>query len=154
MAALSFQIIGLEALTAGVQAGPPTLLAQLRTAVVAGSLLFEGEARTLAPRDTGRLAGSITHAIGGGGLTSRIGPSVAYGLYAEQGRGAGRMPPVGAVAGWAGRHGINPYLLARAIGRKGTKGRPFMAPAFARKSGQVIGLFGKIPDVVVTRMAG
>lgn len=151
MAALSIQIIGLEALTAGVNAGPPTLVAQLHTALTAGSLLFEGEARALAPRDTGRLAGSITHTISG--LSSRIGPSVNYGLYAEQGRGAGRMPPVGAVSGWASRHGINPYVLARSIGRRGTKGRPYIAPAFARKSGQVVTLFGKIPGIVVNRMA-
>ncbi len=156
MAAIDVRIIGLEALQAGVAAGPATLAAEVRTAMVAGSLLMEGTARTLAPKDTGRLAGSITHTISGGGasLTSRIGPSVAYGLFVETGRRAGTPPPVGAVAGWANRHGMNPFVLARSIGRKGTRARPFMAPAFVQNVGRVTALFERIAGVTVRRMAG
>jgi len=153
---ITVQIIGLEPLQAGIAAGPSTLAAEVRTAMTAGSLLIEGSARRLAPRHTGRLAGSITHAITGGGanLTSKIGPSVAYGLYAELGRGPGRPPPVSAVASWARAHGMDPFVLARSIGRKGTKGKPYMKPAFAANVSGVIALFQKVGATVVARMAG
>lgn len=156
MAVIEIRIEGLEKLQAGLSAGPTTLAAEVRTAMQAGSLLIEGTARGLAPKDTGRLAGSITHQITGGGanLTSKIGPSVAYGLFAEKGRRAGTPPPVGAVRGWATRHGMNPYVLARAIGRKGTKGKPYMRPAFDSNVSKVISLFEKVGAVVVARMAG
>lgn len=156
MAGITVQIVGLEKLQGGVAAGPATLAREVRTAMTAGSLLIEGTARSLAPKDTGRLGGSITHAITGGGanLTSKIGPSVAYGLYAEKGRGPGRMPPVAAIEGWARRHGMNPFALARSIARKGTKGKPYMRPAFEQNVGRVTSLFEKVGAVVVSRMAG
>ncbi len=153
---IDVKIEGLEKLQAGVSAAPATLASDVRTAMTAGSLLIEGAARGLAPKDTGRLAGSITHTITGGGanLTSKIGPSVQYGLYVEKGRGPGKPPPVGAVAGWAARKGINPYVLARAIGRRGTKPRPYMLPAFTGNVGRVTALFVKVGAKVVARMAG
>ena len=149
---ISIKIEGIENLAAGAAAAPATLESEVKLALVAGSLLIEGSARGLAPKDTGRLAGSITHNISG--LTSRIGPSVAYGLYVEKGRGAGKPPPVGAVAGWAARKGINPYVLARAIGRRGTRPRPYMLTAFNSNVGRVTALFSKVAVKVVARMAG
>lgn len=149
---IDVRIEGLEKLQAGAAAAPATLLAETRTALVAGSLLVEGAARGLAPKDTGRLAGSITHNISG--LTSRIGPSVGYGLFVERGRRPGTPPPVGAVAGWAARKGIDPYVLARAIGRKGVRPRPFLVPALTQSQGRIVALFTKVGAKVVARMAG
>lgn len=42
------------------------------------------------------------------------------------------FPPVGKVAEWAGRHGLDPgdaFPIARAIARRGTKRRPFLRRA-------------------------
>lgn len=155
MAGVAIRIVGLEKLQAGVAAAPGALAGEVRTAMTAGSLLIEGTARTLAPKDTGRLAGSITHTITGGGanLTARIGPSVAYGLYVEKGRRPGRMPPVKAVESWARRHGANPFLVARAIGRRGTKPRPYLIPAYDQHAGRIVALFARVGEVVVKRMA-
>jgi len=149
---ISIKIEGIEKLAAGAAAAPATLESEVKVALVAGSLLIEGAARGLAPKDTGRLAGSITHNISG--LTSRIGPSAGYGLFVEMGRSAGKPPPVSAVAGWAARHGVNPYVLARSIGRRGTRKRPFMKPAFESNVGRVTALFVKVGARVVARMAG
>lgn len=153
---IDVKIEGLEKLQAGVAAAPATLASEVRTAMTAGSLLIEGTARSLAGKDTGRNAGSITHAISGGGanLTSKIGPSTAYGYYAEKGRKPGRMPPIAAIEGWARRKGIDPFVLARSIARKGTKGKPYMLPSFQQNQGRVIALFGKVATKVVARMAG
>lgn len=157
---IDVRIEGLERLQAGAAAAPATLASEVRTAMTAGSLLIEGTARSLAPKDTGRLAGSITHQISGGGanLQSKIGPSVGYGLVVEKGRGAGKpMPPEGAIAGWAARKGIPAsalYVLRRSIGRKGIKARPYMKPAFDQHQGRVVALFQKIGVRVVVKMAG
>ena len=149
---ISVKIEGLEKLQAGAAAAPATLLSETRTALLAGSLLVEGTARSLAPKDTGRLGGSITHQISG--LTSRIGPSVAYGLYVEKGRRPGKPPPVAAVEPWARRRGANPFLVARAIGRRGTKPRPFLVPALTQSTPRIVALFQKVGLKVVSRMAG
>ncbi len=156
MAELSVQIIGLEKLQAGVLAGPGTLAQGVRTAMTAGSLIIEGAARANASKDTGRLGGSITHTISGGGanLSSRIGPSVAYGYWVEKGRRPGKMPPVSAIEPWARRHGVNAFMVARAIGRRGTTPRPFLVPAFTANVGRVSALFEALGLVVVNRMAG
>lgn len=157
---LDVRIAGLEQLQAGVAAAPATLATEVRTAMTAGSLLIEGAARSLAPKDSGRLGGSITHVIGGGGadLTARIGPSVAYGIVIERGRRPGAAPPpVAALRPWARRRGIPDgalFQVARAIGRKGTKARPFMRPAFDQQRGAVIARFERVGLRVVLRMAG
>lgn len=149
---IDVRIEGLEKLQAGAAAAPATLLSETRTALTAGSVLVEGTARSLAPKDTGRLGGSITHQISG--LTSRIGPSVAYGLYVEKGRRPGKPPPVSAIEPWARRRGANPFLVARAIGRRGTKPRPFLVPALTQSTPRIVALFAKVGLKVVSRMAG
>jgi hypothetical protein len=157
---IDVRIEGLEKLQAGVAAAPATLASEVRTAMMAGSLLVEGTARSLAPKDTGRLAGSITHAISGGGanLSSKIGPSVAWGIVIEKGRRPGRpAPPIAALRPWARRHGIPEsalFVVARSIGRKGIKARPYMVPALDQNRGRIIALFEKTGLRVVARMAG
>lgn len=153
---IDVRIEGLERLQAGAAAAPATLASEVRTSMTAGSLLIEGTARSLAGKDTGRNAGSITHRISGSGanLTSRIGPSTAYGYFAEKGRRPGKMPPVSAVEGWARRKGIDPFVLARSIARKGTKGKPYMVPSFQQNQGKVVKLFEGVAKKVVARMAG
>lgn len=153
---ITVRLEGAKELQAGLRAAPATLASETRVAMEASLLLVEGTARTLAPKDTGRLGGSITHSIAGGGanLTGRVAPSVAYGLFVEKGRRPGRMPPVDTVASWARRHGINPFVLARAIGRRGTKARPFMEPAYGQNVGKIIAIFGRVGAKVVSTIAG
>lgn len=152
---ISVKIEGLERLQAGVASGPATLASETRLAMAAGSLLVEGTQRSLVSKDTGRTGGSITHLITGSGanLTSKIGPSVATAIYLEKGRKPGKMPPVKAIEPWARRHGINPYMLARSIGRKGTKPHPFVAPSLDPNRAKIIALFEKVGVKVVNRMA-
>jgi hypothetical protein len=69
--------------------------------------------------------------------TAIIGPKVgrtsAYARVMEHGRRAGApMPPwkgPGSIEGWALAHGMNPFLLARSIGRKGIKPRHWLERA-------------------------
>lgn len=92
-----------------------------------GAIFIQSRARAAAPVDTGRLRNSI--AVDSPDNRHReIGTNVDYAPYVEFGTRP-HWPPVGAVAPWARRHGMEPFMVARAISRSGTKAQPFMRPA-------------------------
>lgn len=144
-------VAGLSELQGRLNGAPKELGSQTRTVMTRSLVLLEGTMRTLAPRDTGRLQGSITHTITGGGanLTGKVGPSVRYGYWVEYGRRPGKQPPLGAISGWARRHGANPFQIARAIGRRGTRKQPFVQPAFVKHAQAIVRMF----ESVGTRVA-
>lgn len=69
-----------------------------------------------APVDTGRMQRSLRFNWGPGGGTVR---ARTPGAWVDQGTKP-HWPPVAALQGWAKRHGMNPFLVARAISRHGT----------------------------------
>lgn len=86
---------------------PEVVARQMHDAMERSLYLIESDAHTFAPRDVGRLGGSITHRIDGSGLVieGHVGPSVRYGAPVEFGRQAGaKMPPVDALIPWVQRH--------------------------------------------------
>lgn len=101
-------------------------------------LVIEGKARTYAKPhsgDRGELARSIKHELGGASgqsLAGRVFTDKLYAVPAEYGRLPGAMPPVAPIADWLRRHGGDPeqgYVVARAIGRRGTRGIFYMKRA-------------------------
>lgn len=149
-------ILGLDKLQPGVAAGPATLAREVRTAMVAGSKLVEGTQRELAPRFTGETVNSVATTITGGGaaLTANIGPRSPHARWAIKGRPPGKQPPIAAIEPWARAKGIDPFVLARSIGRKGTKGKDFVTPSLERNEGRIRALFANVGEVVVRVMAG
>jgi hypothetical protein len=97
----------------------------------------ERAAKAGAPRDLGGLQNDIVSEVTP--LMGRIhfvGASAGVkALAIERGRSAGKkQPPASALAGWASRHGHGSdartlFVIARAIGRRGKKGRFFMRKA-------------------------
>ncbi len=87
---------------------------------------LESAMRPLMRQDTRNLMNSVHWQRTG--LEVRVGPSLWYAYFQEYGRKPGKPPPISAIQGWANRHGIPPFLVARAIGRKGVKPRPFLQP--------------------------
>jgi hypothetical protein len=153
---LDVKAVGLAPLQSRLNSAPNETHAQMRAAMVTSTTLLEGAMRTLAPRDTGRLQGSISSEISGGGasITGKVGPSVRYGYWVEHGRAAGRQPPIAAISGWAKRHGANPFLMARGIGRRGTRAQPFVEPTFRANRGKVVDIFERIGVKVAVHIAG
>lgn len=78
---------------------------------------------------SGLLAGSILVEVTEDKLTAEIGPTQPYGPYVEFGTQP-HWPPLDALEDWARKHGIPAFLVARAIARRGTFARPYLAPAF------------------------
>lgn len=89
---------------------PQQMDRDIRRTMTVSLLMIERDARTGAPQDTRRLAGSINHTPEGQmgvfpRLQGSVGPSVRYGMAVEFGRPAGaKMPPVDALMGWVRRH--------------------------------------------------
>ena len=111
---------------------PELVLGPTSRAIRDLSLLAERTSKAAAPVDTGALRRSITAQIKP--LSARIGDTrdLTYFEVQERGRRPGqRPPPPAALAGWARRHpydGVSSlFVLARSIGRRGFKGRFFMA---------------------------
>ena len=93
------------------------------------TLTAEATARAGAPTDTAALVRSITSQVTP--PTGRVFSTLSYAPVVEFGRAPGRPPPPDALVGWMARHGMtgDPWRLARAIGRRGTKGRFFFRAA-------------------------
>lgn len=78
--------------------------------------------------DTGQLQNSIHSVIGL--LKGEVKPTAKHAIFVEDGRRPGsKMPPFGdrsSLGSWARRKGIEPFVVARSIARKGIKPFPFM----------------------------
>lgn len=79
--------------------------------------------------DTNELIGGIHYEVSttSNSVQSEIKPSAAADKYAAAVESGSRphWPPIKALQGWADRHDIPVFLVARAIARKGTKPRYF-----------------------------
>jgi len=95
------------------------------------------QAQGNAPRDLGGLQQDIAMEVAPlQGRVHIVGSSRGLkALVVERGRGPGKkMPPASALAPWAARHGIAAeprmlFVIARAIGRRGIRGRFYMRRA-------------------------
>jgi hypothetical protein len=84
----------------------------------------------------------------------------SYALPVETGRSAGKMPPVDAIKQWVIRKGIAngreadsaAFLIARAIGRRGTKGAKMFEQGFDTALPTIIRLFADLPGNVIRRV--
>lgn len=136
---ITYEVTGLESLLQKAGASSALIGPALRRGLTRSALLVEGEAKRLVPVDTGNLRRTITHRVDSAPIPTfaQIGTNAPYALYVHEGRKAGKQPPVAALLGWARRHKANPYLVARAIGRRGVKGRPFLKNALTAVRGQI-----------------
>lgn len=144
-------IQGLDRLQAGVNAAPATLAREIRTALEAGSALVKATQVELAPRFTSETVNSIAATITA--TSASIGPSAKQAYFAEHGRAPGRPPPIAAIEPWATAHGINAFVLAKSIGRKGTKGKAFVAPSLSQNLSKIVAEFAAVGVKVVARIA-
>lgn len=129
MAALELRIQGLERVLGKLT--PELYRPAMKQLLTDAAVLAERTAREAAPKDTSALARSITSQVQP--LAARVYSTLAYASVMEEGRRPGaKMPPPQALLGWMSRHGmsgVSPFVLARAISRRGIKGRFFFQKA-------------------------
>ena len=97
------------------------------------SIDIERIAKKEAPVDTAQLQTSIRPELSARNLGITVNPNTKYAYYAHEGRKPGKMPPVEMVESWARRKGLDPFLVARSIANKGTKGKKFMDIAYDKQ---------------------
>ena len=151
---VTLRLEGADRLSAALHRAPETVTSEQARAMTASLLLVEGDARRGVRQDTRQLANSITHrqTQRGQTLVGAVGPSARWGLYVERGTRP-HYPPVAALVGWARRHGVSPYAVQRAIGRRGTRARPFLAPAFTKNAARIVALFARAGARVTATVA-
>jgi len=130
----------------------------VRMAMEQSLQMIADEAKRNTPVDMGRLMSSIgtttkegIYEVKGLGVdvVGRVGSRVIYAPYVEMGRKPGAtMPPVWAIEEWARRHGMAGlgFVIARAIGRRGIKGRHMLENAAKNKAEQVVKVFRNAID--------
>jgi len=98
----------------------------------------EGAAKEKVTVDTGRLRSSIASEVRTSSAV--IGTNLTYAPFVEFGTRP-HFPPVGALRGWARRHGFpargGAFLVARAISRRGTKAKPFLVPSLEQSKPKI-----------------
>jgi hypothetical protein len=123
--------------TEGLKKAPAAVERHLELALDRAAAEVARKARDLAPKSFSTLTNSIRSAVAGR-LKRIVAPGVNYALSVEKGRPPGRQPGTGnGLQAWVrqktGLTGIPleraTFLIARSIGRKGTRPQPFMQPA-------------------------
>lgn len=116
------------------------------------TLIVTRAATQLAPVDTGRLRASITPdvQVQGDIVLGIVGSNVTYAPYIEYGTRP-HFPPVGALEVWASRHGMEAYVVARAISRRGTKAQAFLMPAFEKSQSYIERRIGQAVEGIISK---
>ena len=109
-----------------------TIFAEMRKAMKEALDVLHAEITARTPVNTGTLRQSIQPVIRGQApsFVGEVGSPLIYGWPVERGRRPGKMPPVDAIELWVNRKlGLQgneaksvAFLVARAIGRRGTRG--------------------------------
>lgn len=101
--------------------------------------------------DTNEFIQGIHYEVSASGNQYTIKPSTKadkYALPLEEGSRP-HFPPLKALEGWAERHNIPVFLVARKIAREGTKGRFMWRDGFADLQDKVAGEFSDYGDDIV-----
>lgn len=133
----------LEPLRQAFASFPDTVAPFLRRASQAAAFTVERESKKKSPIDTGRLRSSIATSLGilNRGITSIVQTNVNYAAAVHEGTRP-HFPPYKQLEGWAKRRGMNAFLVARGISRKGTKAQPFMRDAVMEKKDTINNIYG------------
>lgn len=151
MADLQIVVDTKSAEAALAKVGPDELARRSRAAMQESLARAQADVQGATPVFLNVLRGGTFSEIHGSGVSlhGKVAPPLAardYAAVVEEGRRPGKMPPVSAIAAWVGRKlgvGVSPFLVARAIARKGTKGRHMFRDAHKRAQGYVPDIFAK-----------
>lgn len=117
-------------------------LSNMRKPMQQATNLVTTAAQNNAPVDTGvlkrRILASVSHR--GQTTTGVVGSDVAYAPFMELGTRP-HFPPVSALQGWASRHGMNAFVVARTIARRGLKARRYLQRALEDNTKRVVSIF-------------
>jgi len=157
-------VTGLEPFLRRFRGADKIVTEELAKAGKKSGLAVEAAAKKIVPFDTRHLKRSITSTQAPFGTTvtplfstTLVGTNVPYARAVEFGRGAGTTPPpVAPIARWLAKKNsdLNPYAVARAIGKRGIEGRPYLTKAFEDLKPKIRQEFQQVPKRVIARLRG
>lgn len=108
------------------------------SALESAALLVEGQAKALAPVDSGELRDKIDHTITeqNGMRLAKIGSPLDYAIYVEYGTGEHATNGAGRKGGWSYQAPDGKWYFTR-----GMKAQPFLLPAFRRNKKNIETIF-------------
>jgi len=87
-----------------------------------------------------------------GRFTGTLESLAPYAVFVHEGT-APHFPPLDAIAPWAIKHGIPPFVLARSIAKKGTKANPFLKRAVDAEDGHIESDFLQALEATLSELA-
>jgi len=144
---LTVRVDGLEHASAAMRKLPPEVRLEMRKGMHRALTIVQDEMKQRIHSPAGHARAGIKQAIRGSGATlkARVGPKgrgARAATFSQRSRAAGRTPPpAGPLRRWARARGLNPYALAKSIGRRGVKALPVARPAYNAKHTQVEAAF-------------
>lgn len=148
----TIEVQGMDALLAALHNAPQIVAPIIYRALLASSaLLAKYTTRDTVPWHTGNLVHSFRQEVTA--QMARWFPTAAYAPSVEYGSSA-HFPPYSdpGFSKWALDHGIDPFVLARSISKKGTQPHPFMQRILDNASPEIGGIFvtalGQIADTM------
>jgi len=119
--------------------------AQQRGAMTKATDMLAGEVKsrihTRHPGATGSARAGIKPRVNASGNAGYVNTKNKAAKFSQIGRSPGRMPRPSTIAKKFGLDPDEAFLVARAIGRRGTKGQSVMAPTLSAKRSQVDHIF-------------
>lgn len=126
----------LDGFVTGLRAAPRIIGDEFRSATLRIASRGASLSRSYAPVWKGEARDSVYSKaeVTVNSFSAVWGASSEHAYFADQGRRPGKMPPKGALVGWHGVTEAEEFVVRRAIGRRGTKGKPFVTRAFKELS--------------------
>ena len=152
---ITIQVTGMDELIKKIN--DPSILGEPMRGFFNDSVLsIQRDVQILSPIDEGRLRSSITAEVDpspmpmygkvGTTLQPHYAPDVEYGTRPH-------WPPISAIQGWADRHGIPAFLVARKIARFGTQGHFMFRTAAQNNLLKIEGFLRKAANEIEERWA-
>lgn len=159
-----FDLSEIETFIKDLLAIPALTERENEAAMVKSLAVAHGEIAGLTPVNIGNLRGSEVTSIRGEpvNLTGNVYTDALYGWPVEEGRTPGKAPPpVDAIEIWVRRKlGISDdsarqvaFVIARAIGRRGTKGVMMFDQGLNRATPDIVQIYTNMADSIVVAMS-
>jgi hypothetical protein len=144
------KIHGLKEMQSAFKRSPKIVADEINSAIKKSILSILARAVPKMPVDTNFLRSRNVTIFSK--LMGKLENRAPYAIFVHEGTKP-HFPPLHAIERWANRHGIPPFLVARAIARKGTKGKPFYDIAVKESQTLINHIFSRALDNITIKLA-
>lgn len=145
----TIELKNLDEVIATLKSFPAKAAVHVNEAIEKTLVAIERDAMINAPVDTGKLRADWD--LSYGMLTGTLRNRSKYAVFMEEGTRP-HFPPMEAITPWAIRHNIPPFLVARSIAKKGTKGTHYFVRAIKSNTAAANRFFEEAISKTITEL--